>query len=78
VAGTFHHLPVPGQELEILGLPYYTYGGTWPTMVAAQTAGAPVRFGIAPETMESYWGDLRGRLAALEEGMGVESPPIVH
>jgi hypothetical protein len=25
--GTFRHLPVPGRELQVLGIPIYTYGG---------------------------------------------------
>ena len=30
--GTPRHLPVPAVELEVLGLPVYTYGGDGPDM----------------------------------------------
>lgn len=30
-AGTLRHLPIPASELEVLGLPVYTFGGTGPT-----------------------------------------------
>ncbi|MCK5650544.1 MAG: RagB/SusD family nutrient uptake outer membrane protein, partial [Gemmatimonadetes bacterium] len=63
VDGTFFHLPIPGQELDYLGLPYYTFGGSWPSMVATQARG-PVT--VAPETLQSYWQDLRSRTADLK------------
>ncbi|HEX9886840.1 MAG TPA: PKD domain-containing protein [Longimicrobiales bacterium] len=42
VEGTLFHFPVPGAELERLGLPYYTFGGEGPLMVdMLATAASP-------------------------------------
>jgi hypothetical protein len=42
VQGTLFHFPVPGRELERLGLPYYTFGGEGPAMVSMLvTAASP-------------------------------------
>jgi hypothetical protein len=74
VANTFQHLPIPGQELEILGLSYYTFGGpSWPAMVAGQTTG-PMK--VDPEVLSGYWAGLRARLDQLEEETG-PGPEIV-
>jgi hypothetical protein len=66
---TFRHLPVPGQELELLGIPNYTFGGpTGPDMVGqAQEARGPVT--MSPEALMSYWRGLRVRLDALNAEM---------
>ncbi len=40
VEGTPLHFPIPGRELERLGLPYYTFGGVGNEMVAGGGMGA--------------------------------------
>ena len=39
VEGTPLHFPIPGRELERLGLPYYTFGGVGNEMVAGGGMG---------------------------------------
>ena len=40
VEGTWLHWPVPGKELERLGLPNYTFGGSGPLMISMFAAAA--------------------------------------
>ena len=40
VEGTPLHFPIPGRELERLGLPYYTFGGPGMEMAPSQVAAA--------------------------------------
>ncbi|MFG1691445.1 LamG-like jellyroll fold domain-containing protein [Gemmatimonadota bacterium] len=74
VENTFRHLPIPGQELEILMMPYYTFGGdpgTWPDRVAGAVT-------MAPEALEAYFRNLGIRLEALEAGLEAGGTPITR
>jgi hypothetical protein len=58
VEGTPLHFPIPGIELERLGLPYYTFGGVG--MEMAEGAAAPRRHLVAARDIHRFSAEMTG------------------